>query len=74
MQYDAEVLGLSDLAEAMDPIPGDIQISSENEYIVAKGDTLYSLSKKFNTTIENLKIKNNLSDNNLSLGQSIKVK
>ena len=41
-------------------------------YIVKKGDTLYSLSKKLNVSIDYLKTKNNLESNNLSLGQELK--
>ena len=71
-QYDAEVLGLADLEKAMNPIENDIKIPME--YTIEKGDTLYSLSKKFNITVEELKIKNKLVDNTLSLGQNIIVK
>lgn len=41
----------------------------KQEYVVQKGDTLYSIAKRFNTTVDNLKSKNNLSNNLLSLGQ-----
>ena len=44
------------------------------KYTVVKGDSLYSISKKFNISIEELKKKNNLVDTTLSLGQSIIVK
>ena len=44
---------------------------SEKSYIVKKGETLYSLSKKFDVTIEELKEWNNLSNNSLSIGQKI---
>ena len=71
-QYDAEVLGLADLEKAMNPIENVIKIPME--YTIEKGDTLYSLSKKFNITVEELKIKNKLVDNTLSLGQNIIVK
>ena len=47
---------------------------TEGEYIVQKGDTLYSLSKKFNITIEQLKQLNNISENAISIGQKIKIK
>lgn len=47
---------------------------SEGEYIVQKGDTLYSLSKKFNIAIEQLKQLNNISDNAIAIGQKIKLK
>jgi flagellum-specific peptidoglycan hydrolase FlgJ len=43
-------------------------------YEVQKGDTLYSISKKFNLLVDDLKQKNNLSDNALSIGQKLKVK
>jgi len=41
---------------------------------VKKGDTLYSLSKKYGTTVNELMKLNNLSSSNLSLGQKIVVK
>lgn len=40
-------------------------------YVVAKGDTLYSISKKYNIPIEELKKQNNIFDNAISIGQSI---
>ena len=48
-------------------------IPYENEivenYIVKKGDTLYSISNKFGTTVDNIKKANNLVDNTLSINQ-----
>ena len=41
---------------------------------VVKGDTLYSLSKKYDTTVEALQKLNNLKDVNISLGQVLRVK
>ena len=43
--------------------------SSEITYIVQPGDNLYSIAKKYNTTIDSIKNKNNLTSNNLSIGQ-----
>lgn len=40
---------------------------------VVKGDTLYSLSKKYNTTVTKLKTLNNLSDDGIKIGQVIRV-
>lgn len=40
-------------------------------HIVKKGDTLYSLSKKYNVTVEKIKTLNNLLNNELSLGQEL---
>lgn len=48
----------------------------EEEYItytVQKGDTLYKIASKYNTTVENLKRINNLNTNILSIGQVIKI-
>lgn len=45
-----------------------------DEYIVKRGDTLYSISNKYNISVDELKSINNLIDNNLSIGQIIKLK
>ena len=49
------------------------QIPGETTYTVKKGDTLYSIAQKYNTTVENLKKLNNLSNNNLSIGQMLNL-
>jgi murein DD-endopeptidase MepM/ murein hydrolase activator NlpD len=41
---------------------------------VRKGETLYSLSKRYDVTVEQLKKYNNLKGNNLAVGQKLKVK
>ena len=43
----------------------------ETTYIVKKGDSLYSIAKKFNTSVDSLKSKNNLKSNVLSIGQKL---
>jgi flagellum-specific peptidoglycan hydrolase FlgJ len=49
-------------------------ISDKTErYLVAKGDTLYSISKKYNIPIEELKRQNNIFDNAISIGQTILI-
>ena len=40
-------------------------------YIVKNGDNLYQIAKKFNTTIDSIKRKNNLISNNLQVGQKL---
>ena len=62
-QYDAEVLGKEYVAPVAQPV------LKKKEYEVIKGDTMYSISKKFNISIDDLKSKNNISDNTISLGQ-----
>ncbi|WP_409024923.1 glucosaminidase domain-containing protein [Flavobacterium sp.] len=71
-QYDAEVLG-----KPFTPVNFSNQVtpsSNADLYQVSQGDTLYSISKKFNISIDDLKRKNNIQDNALSIGQNIKVK
>lgn len=46
-------------------------ITTENIYIVKSGDSLYRIAIKFNTTVDELKRINNLSSNNLSIGQKL---
>ena len=46
---------------------------STNKYTVVKGDTLYSIAKKFNTTVDSIKSKNNLDSNVLSVGQILNI-
>lgn len=50
-----------------------IKVKSSN-YIVKKGDTLYSISKKSNISIKELLKINNMSKNNISIGQVLKLK
>ena len=40
-------------------------------YTVQKGDSLYSIAKKYNTTVDSIKNKNNLKSNTLSIGQKL---
>ena len=54
-------------------IPSDVINDNFNTYIVQKGDTLYGIAQKFNTTVDKIKKLNNLTTNNLSIGQSLKI-
>lgn len=42
-------------------------------YTVVKGDSLYSIARKFKTTVDSIKKKNNLTSNSLSIGQVLKI-
>lgn len=44
---------------------------AEEYYLVEKGDTLYSISQKFNVPISRIKQLNNLQNNTLMIGQKI---
>lgn len=47
--------------------------STQNTYTVKKGDSLWSIAKKYNTTVEQLKAANNLTSNLLNIGQVLKI-
>ncbi len=49
------------------------QESSET-HVVKKGDTLYSISKKYDTSVEEIKRMNGLNGNTISIGQILSVK
>lgn len=42
-----------------------------NTYVVEKGDTLYSIAKKYSTTVSKIKELNNLKSDTLSIGQEL---
>lgn len=48
--------------------------SSPTSHTVTKGETLYSISKKYGITVANLKSWNNLSTNAIFVGQKLRVK
>ncbi len=43
-------------------------------YTVKRGDSLYSIARKYDTTVDQIKKDNNLTSNNLSIGQVLKIK
>ncbi len=47
--------------------------SAYKSYTVSKGDTLYSIAKRFNVSVEELKKLNNINNNLISLGQILKI-
>ncbi|PQV47244.1 flagellum-specific peptidoglycan hydrolase FlgJ [Jejuia pallidilutea] len=67
-KYDDEVLGLN---------PSRRKFNTEEEYlehVVAKGDTLYNISKRYNTSVEAIKNANNITGSNIAIGQVLKIK
>jgi flagellum-specific peptidoglycan hydrolase FlgJ len=42
-------------------------------YTIVRGDTLYSISKRYNTTVEAIKELNNMTSNDLALGQELMI-
>lgn len=45
--------------------------NASTAYTVQRGDNLYSIARKFNTTVDEIKRKNNLNSNLLSIGQKL---
>ena len=52
--------------------PGQTQ-PGNNLYTVKKGDTLYSIANRFNTTVQAKKSLNNLTSDTLTIGQTLKI-
>jgi peptidoglycan-associated lipoprotein len=46
----------------------------DGEYVVKKGDTMYSIAKRFGMTVDELKAANNLKSNKIKLNRVLKVK
>ncbi len=69
-KYDSEVLGTTYV-----PLNTNDYVSADSDmYQVSKGDTLYSISKRFAIPIEELRRKNAIQDNAISIGQNLKIK
>ena len=56
------------------PSPVTPPVVGDGYHLVVKGDTLYSISRKYNTTVERIKQLNNLPDNVVRIGQRLRVK
>ena len=48
--------------------------SNNNTYIVKSGDSLWNIAGRFGTTVNELKTLNNLTNNNLSIGQILRIR
>ena len=74
-QFDSQVLGKKFTLnkKKMESAPvADSQ--AQWDYEVQKGDTLFSIAKKFNLDVETVKQKNNIIDNSLYVGQKLRLK
>lgn len=83
-QFNTSVQKLRELNNLSDDniVPLQVLIVAKNDennpsecviYTVVKGDNLYSIAKKYDTTVAAIKRYNNLTSNNLSIGQRIRI-
>ena len=54
-------------------VTGEEDDIESGTYVVQKGDTLWSISRKFNVSVDTIKSANNLSGNVLSIGQVLNI-
>ena len=75
-KYDAEVLGKEYVPMVVTSNENNPSVAepSSDLHEVIKGDTLYSISKKYNISVEDLKRKNNIPDFGITIGQKLIVK
>ena len=67
---------LTQISQNPAPAPQDSVVQtnvSDKLYTVQQGDTLYNISKRFGLTVDELKTMNNMSDNNIKIGQKLGV-
>ena len=67
-----EVIGTPDTPTTDNPKPD--QPAGAIYHTVEKGDTLYNISRRYGITVDALKQLNNLVDNNIGIGQKLRVK
>lgn len=72
----SEIMNLNNLKSTALSIGQVLKIPTSNSdanttYTVKNGDNLYSIARKFNTSVDTIKRKNNLSSNLLSIGQKL---
>ncbi|MDO4995981.1 MAG: LysM peptidoglycan-binding domain-containing protein [Bacilli bacterium] len=56
------------------PYTPPVNNKDTNNYTVQKGDTLYSIANKYNLTVDSLKKINNLTSNEIFIGQVLNIK
>ncbi len=62
------------LVEPDEPTVVPPPVVTENFHVVAKGDTLYNISRRYNLTVDQLKSLNGLTDNVIHVGMRLRTK
>ena len=72
-----ELKKINNLTSTLLSIGQQLKIQTNTEkyilYNVVKGDSLYQIAKKYNTTVNDIKVLNNLKTNTLNIGQELKI-
>lgn len=53
--------------------PAEVEPPAPQYHTVAAGDTLYNISRRYNTTVDEIKKLNNLTSNTIKIGQQLRV-
>ncbi|WP_130287342.1 glucosaminidase domain-containing protein [Aquimarina brevivitae] len=84
-KYDREVLGVEIVEKETKEVIAQytantetqqitsVQSNKDGEHLVNKGDTLYSISRRYKISVDQLKRFNGLKDNNIKIGQVLKI-
>ncbi len=78
-EYDDEVLGgktrktTTSTTVTSQPVKTSIMTNGNGAHTVQKGDTLYSISRRYKISVDEIRAFNNLKDNNIKIGQVLKV-
>lgn len=72
-KYDGEVLGKKLVAHNERKSTNPPAKTVSQQYVVKQGDTLYSIARRYNLTVDQLKKFNNLRDNSIGIGQILYV-
>ncbi|MBX2889332.1 MAG: glucosaminidase domain-containing protein [Saprospiraceae bacterium] len=55
------------------PPPSPTNPAAPGTHVVAKGDTLFSIARKYNTTVANIKRLNNMTSDTVKIGETLRV-
>ncbi|MDO5556917.1 MAG: LysM peptidoglycan-binding domain-containing protein [Clostridia bacterium] len=69
----SNTLSIGQVLQVAPPVEVIIPEETVTTYTVQRGDTLYSIARKYNLTVDELKTLNNLTSNTLSIGQVLQV-
>jgi LysM repeat protein len=72
---DSAITALKDSVAALGNPPNKVNnaVAAGKIYVVLQGDTLYSISRRFGLTVDDVKALNNLADNHIKIGQKLIV-